>query len=302
MINAELDALRPRNFDEYIGQPVLKNRLVVAVQSALARNQPLGHVLLFGPPGTGKTSLAEVITQRLGQPMVVMTRPGTEKDLLAALYQLEQGVLFIDEIHRWPRASQECLLTLLEDGYVDTKWGQEDFPNVTVIAATTEREKVIAPVRDRFPIRPEWEPYTDNEMALIVKGIAHRADMELPDDMAMAFGRAGGGVPRNARSLVLAARDLYCALNTVPTIEEVLAFCQIGADGLTKPHMDYLRYLADLGGQAGLTTMAARLRMHVAAVTDIERLLVDRRLIGYEPAGRTLTVGGRRRLDGGQLR
>lgn len=290
--------LRPLTFDDYVGQDSAKTRLQVHIAAALARGDRLDHVLLVGPPGSGKTTLAHIIAGAMHQPMTVVAHPLKEADLLEVLYEMGSGILFIDEIHRWGRLSaQQSLLTLLEEGYLSTRWGPEHFPDVTVIAATTMEEKLDPAVKSRFRIRPSVEDYTETDMALIVEGMAGRAGVVLDRETALVLGRAAAGVPRNARSFVLAARDL--ALAGVPTTaESILGFCDTAPDGLTLRHMSYLQRLRDLGNRAGLETMSARLRLHPEAVKEIEQLLFDRRYIGAESRGRVLTAQGRRRLDG----
>ncbi len=294
-------SLRPETLDDFIGQQRLVGHLRVRIRSALGAVRPMDHALFVAPPGAGKTSLATVIAAELGEHMVAVARPIGARELLDVLYELGQGVLFLDEIHRFSTAQQENLLPLLEGGYLEAKWGREHFEWLTVLAATTEPQGVIAPLRDRFPIRPdtgsEFDPYTDVEMAEIVAVMGSRVGITLAPDDVMALGTAAGGTPRNARSLILAARDLTASQGgEPPTAAEVLEFCQVDSDGLTRAHNTYLRRLYEMGGQAGLDPISTRLRLHPSAVRDIERLLLDRQLIGLEPRGRVLTRAGRDRI------
>jgi holliday junction DNA helicase RuvB len=293
-------ALRPTSLDDYIGQADMKARLLVHMNAALASNRPMPHTFLAGPPGMGKTTLALLIAAYLGDPIVTITRPPTAREFEQILYQLNAGIVFIDEIHRLPKALQENALPLLQDGIYESGRYRYRFPGVTVIGATTEPEKVIVPLRDRFPVAPAFRPYGDSELARIVAGQAERAGSSIADDeeTCTVLGRAAAGVPRHATELVVAARDLELAHGVAPTAEQVLAFCAIDPDGLGERHRMYLRCLAELGGRAGRDLLGARLGLHPSALTEVERLLLDRHLIGLEPTGRVLTGAGRLRAGG----
>ena len=240
-------ALRPRSWEEFVGQEGLKTRLDTHIRSALSRTRPLDHVLLATAPGMGKSTMAEVIASRLGDPFVAVSRPLTSVHLARVLQGLEAGVLFLDEVHRLPKATQEDLLPLLEDGYLDTQQGRVVLPWLTIIAATTEPEKIIPPLFDRFMIRPAFTAYSGGEMVRIVSGMALRAGAALSPETIAGVARAAGGVPRNARSLVVAARDLAEAHGTAPSTEDILALVQVDPDGLSQNHLSYF----DLKNAAG---------------------------------------------------
>lgn len=291
-------ALRPQEWDEYHGQHDLKARLDVHIRAALAHNRPLAHVLLAGPPGVGKTTIAKIIASRLDDPIVMFSKPIPARQFIREVRQLGAGVVFVDEAHRLSKAAQEDLLPLLEDGYLDTPGGRLECPWITVIAATTERDKIIRPLLDRFPVKPTFDPYTEDDLTRIVEGFARRAGVAIDEQDASVLAKAAGGVPRHARELIVAYRDLWQANGSRPMAEEVIVFCDIEADGLTRGHLDYLDYLDRLGGQAGIETLANRMQLHQAEVRDLERLLLDRQLLVLTSGGRFITTSGRERLHG----
>lgn len=291
----------PDGFDEFVGQADAKRMLQTYINAALVEDRPVEHMLFTGTPGTGKTTLAKVVAEALGDPYVIVQKPLSPADLLEVLYELKAGVLIIDEVHMWSRAQKDALLPLLSDGILETKWGREEFEWLTVIMLTTDAEKVPPALTSRVEIEPFFEPYNDEEMAGITAGMARKFAVPLTADTCMALGRAANGGPRNARHLVKAARALYVqgGSDRPPTGAEILAFRQVDEDGLGRKHTEYLRILSTTGGgQAGLDLIATRLRVHPTVVKEIERLLLDRGLVGRGPSGRTLTMAGRRRIQG----
>ncbi len=295
------DQLRARSWDEFIGQQALKERLDVHIKAAVQTGQPLGHIFLSGPPGFGKTTMAGIIASRVNDPFEALTMPIKPIAFATFMRQFKGGVLLLDEIHRASKGQQEDLLTLVESGYLCTPRGQKiEAPWLTVIGATTEPEKVIPPLYDRFQIRPAIVPYTDGEMAQITLGMVSLANMEMSVEVATALGRAAGGTPRNARQLVLTARDLGEITGKEPSAEDVLSLCRVEPDGLTSSHMDYLRCLEKMGGTAGLRTLSMMLRLADAVIRELERLLLELGFVTYSGQGRELTTLGHRRVELGE--
>jgi Holliday junction resolvasome RuvABC ATP-dependent DNA helicase subunit len=192
------------------------------------------------------------------------------------------------------------LLPLLESGYVVDNRGRKT-PNgwLTVVGATTEREKIIPPLLDRFLIKPRFQSYSTAEMGRIVLGMAAKAEIEMSRRTAEVLGMAAGGTPRNARQLVLGARDLAHTLGRLPRPAEVLKLCGVSPDGLTDDHLAYLEALDMLGGLAGLKLLSTTLRVHPSTCMELERLLIERSFLKYGERGRELTPDGFRRLHGG---
>jgi Holliday junction DNA helicase RuvB len=294
---AVVDELSPRTWDDYIGQDDMKTHLRVRVGSAVARDDLLPHVLLYGPPGAGKSTIARIIASELGRRVQEVKRPLEAPALLDRVYRLQGGgVLFVDEIHLWGTSGQHQLMSLMEDQALDGPRGRVRFEKVTVVAATTERQRLGRPLVDRFMIRPRFEPYTLDQMAAIVDGMAARAAVTLSPDTATVLARAAAGVPRNARSLVLAARDLAFA-GVDPTGAQVLAFTGVEPDGLTSDHLDYLEALASQAkGTAGEPTLSTLLAIDRGQVRDLERLLTAGRYVDLTGSGRQITQAGRARL------
>lgn len=286
------DILRARRLDEYVGQRKLKERLAVHIQAAISQGRMLDHVLLTGAPGYGKTSLAQIIADELGDQFAAITMPMKPVALASFLRQWQGGVLLIDEIHRASNSQQEDLLSLLEDGVFRTSNGRKiSIPHLTAIGATTEPENVIPPLYDRFPIKPKFEEYSDGEMGYIVTSMGCKIGLDFDAETAVRLGHAAGGTPRNARQLVLAARDLAAFSETL-TVEEILQLCGTEPDGLTVEHLKYLETLSDLGGQSGLNVLSSMLRLHPRILMELERLLVHHGLILFGSTGRELTQRG----------
>lgn len=288
--------LGPRSFDELVGQPKLKHRLSISMDAALADNRPLEHVLLQGPPGSGKSTIANLIAEHLGDPIVTVVSPLDPRDLERKLEELGAGILFLDEIHGWTRRQTIPLLPLLEARQLDTGYGIVEYRYLTIIAATTEPEKLTDAFKDRF-IVPPVEEYTVDEMADIVAGFAERAQIFLDEATCKALGVAASGVPRVARSFVIAARNLMTC-DEPATADDILKFCDVEPDGFSRDHLAYLEALAANHGRGGIEMLSTRLRMHRTTILNLERLLLERKLIVLEPGGRQLTGRARQRLDG----
>lgn len=285
------DIMRPTTWDEYIGQTATKSRLETHIDSALIREAPLENVFLYGPPGAGKTSLGSLIADSMVLPFEYMIMPIPSKVLARVISNFE-GVLMLDEIHRASTKQQEELLPLIEFGYFMTPSGYRvETGHLTIIGATTERTDVIKPLRERFPIRPHFDDYTDDEMAKIVMGMGRKIGIDFAEAEAKKLGMATGGIPRNARQFVLAARDLGLS-NGEATAKQILDFCRVTPDGLTLDHIEYLRTLKKALNPVGLTTLSDVLGHKEADVRELERLLMDKEYVIRTDRGRELAKAG----------
>jgi len=231
------ESVKPPTWFEFVGQELLKERLMVHIKAAVIGKRPLEHVLLSGPPGSGKTTLANLIPPALyfDCPRLTLNGVGLDRKQLIDRVcppDFRGGVLIIDEIHAMAKKDQEFLLDLLGRGYL----GNMHFGWITVIGATTERDAIITPLVDRFPLKPEFEPYTDEELGLIVQGMAERIDLDMTTETAQDLGRACGGIPSNAKQFVFAYRALLSTSGKIPEASQVLDLCQVDPDGLPQLH------------------------------------------------------------------
>jgi Holliday junction DNA helicase RuvB len=291
------DSLRPTSLDEYIGQERMKRRLMVRIQAAVNEIRPLGHILLCAPPGAGKTSLARLIADLLGdEPFRAMNMPVRESALRDAITE-HRGLLFLDEVHALPAKTQELLLPVLEFGELHLPSG-EIIRNewLTIVAATTERHMVLPALYRRFEFSPQYEPYTVNECAAIAASMASKAGINLSPEILDAIGLAAGGAPHAVGKMVKAASSLVSVYEGEPSIGEILDLCGTSADGLTDSHMEYLTALLKLKGTAGQDRIASMIGFKASICTELERLLLDRGFITFGGKGRELTAAGRRRI------
>lgn len=294
-------------WEEFIGQQRVKDQLAVHILSARERMEPLDHVLLAsGMPGVGKTTLARLIAGEMWKGMKMLVPPFHAETLYAAAKSMEYGdILFIDEIHRLaengPKAA-ENLLHMLEENRLYLDSGVVQLEKFTVVGATTDAEKLPETIVDRFPIKPRFEKYSDEDMVRIVNNFRKKMQVSISPDAMVAIARASRSTPRIAREFVVAARDLSIALGRLPSGEEILAFKDTDASGLTGQHKEYLINLFRYFGakksdgtmvySAGEAAMATMLREPKQGIRRIERYLLEQGLIDRGPQGRRLTTRG----------
>ncbi len=300
-------ALRPRRLNEYIGQAKIRANLEVYIQAARSRGEPLDHVLLYGPPGLGKTTLAGIIANEMGVNFRATSGPVIERagDLAAMLTNIEPGdVLFIDEIHRLNPQVEEILYPAMEDFQLDIVIGQGpaarsikmDIPRFTLIGATTRAGLLTNPLRDRFGVIERLEFYSHEELAAIVARSARLLGIETTPDGAMEIARRSRGTPRIANRLLRRVRD-FAEVRHRGVIDREVADASLRAlavDALGLDEMDrkLLAVLIDKyrGGPVGLDTLAASISEQPDTIEDvIEPYLLQEGLIARTPRGRTAT-------------
>ena len=306
-IGDDEENIRPQSLDEYIGQDSLKNNLRVFIKAALQRNETLDHVLLYGPPGLGKTTLSHILANEMGSNVKVCSGPSIEKsgDLASILSTLEAGdILFIDEIHRLPKVVEEVLYPAMEDFCIDVVIGKDsnvrsirlDLPPFTLVGATTRAGDLSAPLRDRFGIVSKLEYYTENQLEQIVKRTARVLDVEISDDALTQIATRSRGTPRIANRLLRRVRDFAQVLND-GFISDMLA-----KESLDKLHVDSLgldevdiRYLKGIierfkGGPVGLETLASSISEETMTLEDVyEPYLLQIGFINRTSRGRVAT-------------
>ncbi len=298
-------ALRPQSFDDFVGQAPLKANLKVFVAAAAGRREALDHVLFYGPPGLGKTTLAQIVARELGVGFRATSGPMLAKagDLAAILSNLEPNdVLFIDEIHRLNPAVEEILYPAMEDYVLDLIIGDGpaartvriDLAPFTLVGATTRAGLLSTPLRDRFGIPLRLEFYTTEELVRVVMGTARKMGASLSEDGAMEIASRSRGTPRIAGRLLRRVRD-FAAADGVETIDKkaaskALARLEVDTSGLDHSDRRYLRALIENygGGPVGLETIAAAIAEARDAVEDmIEPYLLQQGFIQRTQRGRT---------------
>ncbi len=307
-------SLRPRTLNEYIGQDKVKENLKIYIDAAKRRNESLDHVLLYGPPGLGKTTLSGIIAAEMGVDIRVTSGPAIEKqgDLAALLTNLNDGdVLFIDEIHRLSRQVEEILYPAMEDHAIDIIIGKGpsarsirlDLPNFTLVGATTRAGQLSAPLRDRFGVVLRLELYTPEQLADIVKRSASILGIEIDPDGAMDIAARSRGTPRIANRLLKRARDFAEVMGngviTRETADLALSRMEIDQLGLDNIDRQILRTMIQNynGGPVGLDTLAAAVGEDSSTIEDVyEPYLMQIGFLSRTPRGRIVTPAGYRHL------
>jgi len=292
-------------WDQYVGQDALKKRLKISILSAKRRGERLDPVLLeSGMPGVGKTTMARIIANELEANIVELVPPFKAEDVASVADQLNDGdVLFIDEVHKLAdggKRGAEILLKLLEDGTVQVDGETIKLPDVTVIAATTDADKLPEPVLDRFKIRPHFERYTVENMVSITEVFAQRHGVEFSDELVNTIATASRFTPRVIEGFIMAARDLEAVEEREPTPDELLEFEGVTRDGLSLKHQAYLTSLLEqqrhrrgvLVCEAGETLLCNLLRETRQGVQRIERYLMELGYVERTNSGRALSQAG----------
>ncbi|OGI04269.1 MAG: Holliday junction DNA helicase RuvB [Candidatus Melainabacteria bacterium GWF2_37_15] len=298
------NSIRPKTLNEYIGQTKLKETLLISIQAAKKRNEPLDHLLFYGPPGLGKTTLSAVIANEMGSNIKTTSAPALERprDLIGILMNLKNNdFLFIDEIHRLNKVAEEILYPAMEDFTIDRTIGKGEktrtlrIPTArfTLIGATTRAGSLSGPLRDRFGIVHKLEFYSSEELTQIVKRTACILNTEITDDGAQLVASRSRGTPRIANRLLKRIRD-YAMVKSDGVVTEKIAekaLCMLNIDkcGLDITDRDLLKLLIEKhdGGPVGIETLAAALGEDIRTIEDVyEPYLLQAGMISRTPRGR----------------
>lgn len=307
--------LRPKDFENYIGQERLKKNMQLAITAAKKRGEPIDHVLLYGPPGLGKTTMASVIAHEMGANIRITSGPAIERagDLASLLTNLQDGdILFIDEIHRLHRSVEEVLYSAMEDFKLDIMLGKGpsarslrlDLPKFTIIGATTRTGSLAAPLRDRFGLQHRLEFYTDPEVSKIILRAANILDVPINEAAADHLAKRARLTPRIANRLLKRVRD-YADVNGDGIIDlgiskQAMAMLEIDELGLDPADRRVIETLIDRhnGGPVGVDTLAALTGDERSTIEDFfEPYLMQIGLLERTPRGRKATAKAYRHLD-----
>ena len=299
--------LRPQTLDEYIGQKKTKEKLKVYIEAAKQREEPLDHVLFYGPPGLGKTTLAGIIANEMGTHIKITSGPAIGKpgEMAAILSNLQEGdVLFVDEIHRLNRQVEEELYPAMEDYVIDIMIGKGatarsirlDLPKFTLVGATTRAGLLSAPLRDRFGVVHHLEFYNVEELTTIIEHSAHKLEVEIEPDGAYELARRSRGTPRLANRLLKRVRDFaqvkYDGVITKEVASFALDLLEVDKLGLDQNDRNILLTIMEKfsGGPVGLDTLAAAIGEDGGTIEDVyEPYLVKNGFINRTPKGRVVT-------------
>lgn len=300
-------SIRPDSLDEYIGQTEVKENLDVFIKASKIREEQLDHILLYGPPGLGKTTLAHIVANELGSDIKIANGPSIEKsgDLAAILSTLEEGdVLFIDEIHRMPRFIEEILYPAMEDFVLNIIVGSDatsrnvkiDLPPFTLIGATTRAGDLSSPLRDRFGIVSKLDYYDESDLNMIVKRTSRVLEMDIDDQASLELARRSRGTPRIANRLFKRVSDFAIVEDKkeidLAITKYALGKLKVDKSGLDSTDINLLKTIMDKfnGGPVGIDSLASAIGEEVTTIEDVyEPFLIQNGFLKRTSRGRTVT-------------